>query len=310
MEDIVKKGQLGSEGLLLLAAVIWGFAFVAQRVGMRHVGPFTFNAVRFALGSIALVPFAAAAARRRRNAEGGGGDGWIRAAIAGGAVAGAVIFIGASFQQTGLVYTTAGKAGFITGLYVVLVPVLGLAIGRMTSAGTWIGVLLAAAGLYLLSFTGTFSISKGDLIVLAGTLFWAIHVLLISVLIHRTEAVVLAMIQFAVCSILSFAAALLFEEIEIAGILDAAVPILYGGLLSVAVAYTLQVIAQRRTPPSHAAIILSLETVFAALGGWIVLGEVIPARGLAGCAFMLLGIFVSQIGTLRIRESGSPRRST
>jgi drug/metabolite transporter (DMT)-like permease len=303
----VKKGQLGSEGLLLLAAVIWGFAFVAQRVGMRHVGPFTFNAVRFALGSLALVPFAASAARRRRGGTQDRG-GWKRMAIIGGAVAGSVIFLGASFQQIGIVYTTAGKAGFITGLYVVLVPLLGLAVGRKTSSGTWIGVVLAAAGLYLLSFSGTFSISRGDLIVLAGTLFWAIHVLLISYLTHRTEPVLIAMIQFAVCSILSFGAALISEEIVIAGILDATVPILYGGLLSVGVAYTLQVIAQRRTPPSHAAIILSLETVFAALGGWIVLGEVIPARGIAGCALMLLGIIVSQTGTVRARGNGSPVR--
>ena len=304
----MKKGQLGSEGLLLLAAIIWGFAFVAQRVGMRHVGPFTFNAVRFALGSLALLPFAIVAVRRRRGAEPDDGGGWKRTALIGGAVAGTVIFLGASFQQMGIVYTTAGKAGFITGLYVVLVPVLGIAIGRRTAAGTWIGVLLAAAGLYLLSFTGAFSISKGDLIVLAGTLFWAIHVLLISLLIHKTEAVVLAMIQFIACSVLSFAAALLFEEIELAGILDATLPILYGGLLSVGVAYTLQIIAQRKAPPAHAAIILSLETVFAALGGWLVLGEVLPVRGLAGCALMLLGIIVSQIGTLRARESVSQVR--
>ncbi len=300
----MKKGQLGSEGLLLLTAVIWGFSFVAQRVGMRYVGPFTFNAVRFALGSLALIPFAAVTVRGRISREPGGGS-WKKTALLGGAIAGMVIFIGVSFQLTGIQYTTAGKSGFITGLYVVLVPILGLAIGRKTSLGTWVGVLLAAAGLYLLSFTGAFTISKGDLIVLAGTLFWAIHVLLISVLIHRTDGVLLAMIQFAACSLLSFAAALIFEKIEIAEILSATVPILYGGLMSVAVAYTLQVIAQRRTPPAHAAIILSLETVFAALGGWIILGEVIPARGLAGCALMLIGIIISQVGTLRARENGS-----
>lgn len=303
----MKKGQLGSEGLLLLSAVIWGFSFVAQRVGMRYVGPFTFNAVRFALGSIVLIPFAVSAVRRRYPAGSDGGA-WKRTALLGGAIAGAVIFIGVSFQQIGIQYTTAGKSGFITGLYVVLVPILGLAIGRKTSMGTWIGVLLAAIGLYLLSFTGAFTISKGDLIVLGGTLFWAIHVLLISVLIHRTDGVLLSMIQFAACSLLSFAAALIFEKIEIAGIMDAALPILYGGLMSVGVAYTLQVIAQRKTPPAHAAIILSLETVFAALGGWLALGEVIPARGLAGCALMLVGIIVSQVGTIRARESGSPGR--
>ena len=303
----MKKGQLGSEGLLLLSAVIWGFSFVAQRVGMRYVGPFTFNAVRFALGSLVLIPFAMSAVRRRYPAGSDGGA-WKRAALLGGAVAGAVIFIGVSFQQIGIQYTTAGKSGFITGLYVVLVPVLGLAIGRKTSTGTWIGVLLAAIGLYLLSFTGVFTISKGDMIVLGGTVFWAIHVLLISGLIHRTDGVLLAMVQFAACSLLSFAAALIFEKIEIAGIMAAAVPILYGGLMSVGIAYTLQVIAQRRTPPAHAAIILSLETVFAALGGWIALGEIIPARGLAGCALMLIGIVVSQVGTVRARESGSPGR--
>jgi drug/metabolite transporter (DMT)-like permease len=129
------------------------------------------------------------------------------------------------------------------------------------------------------------------------------------VLIHRTGAVMLAMVQFAACSVLSFAAAFLFEKVEISGIIEAAVPILYGGLMSVGVAYTLQVVAQRRTPPAHAAIILSLETAFAALGGWIFLGEVIPARGLAGCALMLAGIILSQAGTLRARENGSPGRS-
>ncbi|HER42903.1 MAG TPA: DMT family transporter, partial [Candidatus Eisenbacteria bacterium] len=295
----MKKGQLGSEGLLLLSAVIWGFSFVAQRVGMRHVGPFTFNAVRFALGSIALIPFATF--WRKERSAGTDLQGWKRAALLGGAVAGTVIFIGVSFQQIGIQYTTAGKSGFITGLYVVLVPVLGLAIGRKTSAWTWAGVLLAAVGLYLLSFTGSMTISKGDLIVLAGTLFWAVHVLLISVLIHRTGAVLLAIFQFSACSVLSFAAAFLFEEVKMAGILGAAVPILYGGLMSVGVAYTLQVVAQRRTPPAHAAIILSLETVFAALGGWIFLGEIIPARGLAGCALMLAGIILSQAGTLIAR---------
>jgi len=303
----MKKGQLGSEGLLLLSAVIWGFSFVAQRVGMRYVGPFTFNAVRFALGSITLIPFATI--WRRERPAGTDAAGWKRAALLGGAVAGTVIFIGVSFQQTGIQYTTAGKSGFITGLYVVLVPILGLAIGRRTSAWTWAGILLAAVGLYLLSFTGALSISRGDLIVLAGTVFWAAHVLLISVLIHRTGAVVLAMMQFAVCSVLSFVAAFLFEKVEIAGILGAAVPILYGGLMSVGVAYTLQVVAQRRTPPAHAAIILSLETVFAALGGWIFLGEIIPARGLAGCALMLAGIILSQAGTIRDRENGYPGRS-
>jgi drug/metabolite transporter (DMT)-like permease len=303
------KDRLRSECLLLLASAIWGFAFVAQRIGMRYVGPFTFNAIRFALGSLAIAPFALLRRGREVPAAVSAAEGssW-SSPLLGGAVAGAVIFFGASFQQIGIVYTTAGKAGFITGLYVILVPVLGLALGRKTGRGTWTGALMAAAGLYLLSFEGPLSISGGDLIVLAGTVFWAAHVLLVSVLVRRTSALVLAMIQFAVCSGLSLAAALLFERIDTAGIAGAAYPILYGGLLSVGVAYTLQVIAQRRVPPAHTAVILSLETVFAAVGGWLILEETIPPRGLLGCALMLAGIIVSQIGTIRVRGSVSRSR--
>jgi drug/metabolite transporter (DMT)-like permease len=296
----LKPTQLRSEALLLLSSIIWGFAFVAQRIGMQHVGPFTFNAVRFALGSAALIPFIMFSRRKGLDSPG--------TALAGGAVAGIVIFLGASFQQIGIVYTTAGKAGFITGLYVILVPVLGLAVGRRTGLGTWIGALLAALGLYLLSFTGPLSVSQGDLLVLAGTVFWAVHVLLIGSLTVRTDPVLLAAVQFAVCSLLSFTAAGFTETIRLEGLVDATVPILYGGLMSVGIAYTFQVIAQKKAPPSHAAIILSLETVFAALGGWLILGEIIPAMGLAGCGLMLAGIITSQISTIKARGNVSRDR--
>jgi len=316
----MKDDRLGSDALLLLAAMIWGFAFVAQRVGMRHVGPFTFNAVRFALGSLALLPLAVRLHGRKNGLKApppasgpavpgiAGGDGAVaasagfgRTALAGGAAAGAVIFFGASFQQVGVVYTTAGKAGFITGLYVILVPILGLLVGRRTGAGTWLGSVMAAAGLYLLSFDGPLSIAKGDALVLAGTVFWAVHVLMIGSLTRRIEPVILAMIQFAACSMLSFAAALLTETMALSSIIDAAVPILYGGLISVGIAYTLQVVAQRHSPPSHAAVLLSLETVFAVIGGWILLGETIPAPGLIGCLLMFGGIVASQVSALRAR---------
>ncbi len=285
----MKPAVLKSESLLLTSAIIWGFAFVAQRAGMEHVGPFIFNGIRFALGALALIPFTMHSIGRG-NPSGG------RLVLSVGISAGIILFLGASLQQTGLVYTTAGKAGFITGLYVVLVPILGLFIGLRTGIGTWLGVFLAAAGLYLLSFTGRFSIGGGDLMVLSGTFFWAVHVLLIGAMTARVNPLVLATVQFSVCSLLSLVAAALFEPVRLSGIFDAAIPILYGGFMSVAIAYTLQVIAQRDTPPSHAAIILGLETVFAALGGWIVLDEVIPLRGLAGCALMLAGIVVSQSG--------------
>jgi drug/metabolite transporter (DMT)-like permease len=297
-------GRLRSESLLLASAVIWGFAFVAQRAAMRDVGPFLFNGVRFALGAVVLLPLSLRASRSAVP----GTLGFCNRSVLWGIAAGTAIFLGASLQQTGIVHTTAGRAGFITGLYVILVPILGLFVGRRTGAGTWAGAAIAASGLYLLSFTGPLEIADGDMLVLAGTLFWAVHVLLIANLSVRITPLVIAVIQFSVCSLLSLAAAFLTEEISAAGLAGAAVPVLYGGLLSVGVAYTLQIVGQRGSPPGHAAIILSLETVFAVLGGRLLLSETIPPRGIAGCALMLAGIVVSQWDLVRARAAGSRAR--
>jgi drug/metabolite transporter (DMT)-like permease len=291
-----RPGVLGNDALLLLTAAIWGFAFVAQRAGMEHVGPFTYTAVRFALGSIALVPLVLVERRAARRAP-------VASPAAGrpihpvpaGLLAGVVLFGGAILQQAGMVWTTAGKAGFVTGLYVVLVPLAGLAWGQRPGWSRWLGAGLAAAGLFLLSVTSTFSLERGDLLVLIGALFWTAHVHVLGWLSPRTRVVALSCVQFAVCALLSAVATLVAEPVGAGSILAAAVPILYGGLVSVGVAYTLQVVAQRHAPPAHAAIILSLETVFAALGGWLVLGERLSPRGLAGCALMLGGMLCSQL---------------
>ena len=280
--------------LLLVAACIWGAAFVAQRAGMRHVEPMTFNGVRFALGTVVLLPMVV---RRRRGAERRLLAGW--RAVAGGGLAGLILCVAVSFQQFGLVYTTAGKAGFITGLYVVIVPFLGVFVGQRAGRGAWIGAALAAGGLYLLSVVGRFTLAPGDSLVLAGAVFWAVHILVLGWLSPGMEPILLAAVQFATCSLLSMAIALVTETIEIAGLLAAGIPILYGGIMSVGVAYTLQVVAQRHAPSAHAAIILSLEAVFAALAGWLILGEVLSPRGLVGCALMLAGMFVSR----RLRTS-------
>ncbi len=283
---------LKSDALLLLTATIWGFAFVAQRVGMDFVGPFAFNGIRFALGSLVLVPFIL------KHGRGPSQPAFCRSPVTllrGGFLIGLLLFAGASLQQVGIVYTTAGNAGFITGLYVVIVPVLGLFFRQRPNAGTWIGVLLAAVGLYLLSITDRFTIAFGDLLVLIGAFFWAGHVLLIGWLAPRTESLKLAFIQFTVCAVLSLLTAAAVETTTVAGIQRAAVPLLYGGVLSVGVAYTLQVVAQRRAHPAHAAILLSLEAVFAAIGGWIVLGERLTARGFLGCTLMLSGMLLSQL---------------
>ena len=280
-----------SNFLLLLTAIIWGFAFVAQRVGMEHVGPFTFNGIRFALGGLSLLPLLYV--NRRRNSV---RQTDTKALMWGGALAGIALFFGASLQQIGLVYTTAGKAGFITGLYVVLVPLLGLFWKQNTSAETWLGACFAALGLYLLSVTEQFTIAFGDLLELIGAFFWAGHVLLIGWLTRRMDALRIAFVQFITCSILSLLAASLTEAISLNlnGIAAAALPIAYGGLLSVGVAYTLQVVAQRHAHAAHAAIILSLEAVFAAIGGWLLLRETLSLRGALGCALMLVGMLLSQ----------------
>jgi drug/metabolite transporter (DMT)-like permease len=213
--------------------------------------------------------------------------------VGGGALAGLVLFVAATLQQVGLVYTTAGKAGFITGLYVIIVPLLGLLWGHRPGWGGWLGACLATIGLYLLSVTGTFTFAPGDLWELFGALFWAIHVLLLSWLSPRMDGIRLACAQYVVCSLLSLIVAGFTEAITRDGLHGALIPILYGGILSVGVAYTLQVVAQRDALPTHAAIILSLEAVFAALAGWLILNEMLSLRGLIGCILMFSGMLTA-----------------
>ncbi len=292
-----------SDLLLLLTAAIWGFAFVAQRVGMEHVGPFTFNGIRFALGSLSLVPLLFF--RFNGNAAAQRPSGGFGSAFKGGCLAGLLLFAGASLQQVGLVYTTAGNAGFITGLYVVIVPLIGLFFRQKNTSGAWLGAGLAALGLYFLSITDQMTIAWGDFLELVGAFFWAGHVLVIGYFSPRVSAIRLAITQFAICSILSLLTAFIFEPIHLSNILSAAVPILYGGIASVGIAYTLQVVAQKSAHPAHAAILLSLEAVFAALGGWFMLSEVLSPRGILGCALMLAGMLLSQLWGL-VGRSAAP----
>ncbi len=289
--------------LLLVTAIIWGFAFVAQRMGMDHMGPYAFNGIRFALGAFSLVPFIIWQSRKQpvesikkppRNLL-----------IIGGLTAGFLVFFGASFQQVGLMSTTAGNAGFITGLYMVIVPVMGLAIGQRTNKGTIIGISLAVLGLYFLSVTEDFTIAWGDVLVLIGAFFWAAQVLVISYFSPKLDPFKLAFMEFLICSILSMIVALAIEEITWEGINGAAIPLLYGGLASVGIAYTIQVFAQRKTTPSHASIIMGMEAVFAVIGGWMFLNEMLSFRGFIGCGLMLAGMIVSQLwGIKKINGKG------
>ena len=289
----INKRLLKSNMMLLLTAILWGFAFVAQRAGMKHIEPFIFNGVRFALGSMSLIPIILLN-RKRRNVNSLPSIGK-KTVILGSGLAGSALFIGSSLQQVGIVYTTAGKAGFITGLYVIIVPIMGLFWRQRPDITMWGGAILATVGLYLLSITQGFTISTGDLLVLVGAFFFAIHVHIIGWFSGRIDPIKLAFLQFLVCSALSLIVAIFAEAIAIQSIYKAIIPILYGGFVSVGIAYTLQVVAQQHAHPTHAAIILSLETVFAAIGGWLILGERLSPRGLTGCALMLAGMFLSQI---------------
>lgn len=296
-----KQQSIQADLLLLLVALIWGFGFVAQRVGMEHIGPYAFNGIRFLLGGLCLVPLAlgrntvALVDKTRRIPL-----------HKAGALAGIVLFIAATLQQVGLQYTTAGKAGFITGLYVVLVPMIGLALRQRTTAGTWIGAVSAAAGLYLLSVNEEFRIEPGDLLELIGAVFWAGHVLVLAYLSPRTAPVRLAMVQFFVCGALSLLVGIVLETITLQAIVEATVPILYGGVCSVGAGYTLQVVVQRKAHPSHAAILLSLESPFAALGGWLLLDEILSGRALLGCTLMLAGMLASQLWPMMARQHHKP----
>ncbi|NLI79469.1 MAG: DMT family transporter [Candidatus Riflebacteria bacterium] len=287
-----------ADALLLLTAVIWGAAFVAQRKGMDSVGPLTFNGIRFLLGALVLVPLARSRQRAAAETAATGGkapETDLGAYLKPCGVAGVALFTGATMQQVGLVYTTAGKAGFITGLYVVLVPLLARFLGTKTSLGSWLGAGLAAAGLYLLSVNEDFSIAPGDTLVLIGAFFWANHVILVGRYAQRLEPVTFSIGQFAVCGMFSLTGALSQETITATGLRGALLPIAYGGLISVGIGYTLQVVAQKDSPPTHAAILLSLEAVFAAWTGRLLLGELMSWRATGGAAMMLAGCLLAQL---------------
>lgn len=288
--------------LLLLTAAIWGVAFTAQRAGMEFVGPFTFNGVRFLLGSLSLLPLLVFFGRDKQLTANRSN------ALITGVLAGTVLFAAASLQQIGMITTTAGKAAFITSLYIVLVPIIGKFLGQTTGKGTWMGCIIAAAGLYFLCIKEAASIQLGDLLVLIGAFLWAIHILVIGYFSPRVDVLKLSFVQFMTCSVLSLVIAAITEEVFLSSLVKAAVPILYGGICSVGIAYTLQAVGQKHAQPAHAAIILSMEAVFAAIGGFLLLGEKLGTREMLGCLLMLSGMLISQLYGLRIHNKESVSR--
>jgi drug/metabolite transporter (DMT)-like permease len=287
----MNKKTMQADLLLLLTSCIWGFGFVAQRSGMEFVGPFTFNAVRFSLGSLSLLPLIAI---RRKSIPSA------RAVILSSCAAGSCLFIAVSLQQVGLMYTTAGKAGFITGLYVVLTPIFGIFLGKKTGFPTWLGAGSTALGLFFLSRAGnTGSVNPGDCITGVSAIFWTFHVLLIDRLVRRVDPIVLSCGQFAWCGVYSFIGMAFRETLSAEALRGGLIPILYGGLGSVGVAYTLQAVAQRSAPPAHAVIILCLEGGFAALGGVLILAEPLCPWTFLGFAAMFFGMVATQWDVIR-----------
>ena len=287
--------------LLALTAFIWGSAFVAQSVGMDYLGPFTFNSIRCLMGGIVLIPVLLLFKRngRKKSQEqvaevAGAGIGSRKDLIVGGICCGLALAAGSSLQQIGLVYTTAGKAGFITALYIVIVPVMGILLGKRVGLKVWIGVVLAATGMYFLCITEGFSIAKGDFFVFLCAAAFSVHILVIDYFAPKVDGVALSCIQFFVCGILCAVPMLVSEQPQIIQIMEAWVPLAYAGVLSCGVAYTLQVVAQKNTDPAVASLILSLESVFSVLAGWVILGERLSGRERFGCALVFTAVILAQ----------------
>ncbi|MGF6550984.1 DMT family transporter [Paraburkholderia youngii] len=289
------RQHLRANVLMLIAAMIWGSAFVAQRLSLDTIGPFLFTGLRFLLGALVVLTMIVcvrrpALAELTKRAPGGA-----RELLGAGGLLGVVLAVSISLQQIGLQYTKIANAGFISSLYVVIVPLLGVLFRHQTGLGTWLGALLAAVGMYFLSVDEHFSMLYGDWYQLAGALVISAQMMLVSRFAARHDTLMLALVQFVTCGLVCLSIGLVVEPVSAAVIVRAAPTIAYGGALSVGVAYTIQVVAQRYAAPSHAAVIFSMEGVFAAFAGWLVLGETLTARALFGCALMLAGLIVCQV---------------
>lgn len=282
--------------LLLLTATIWGVAFVAQSVGMDYVGGFTFNMARSLIGSAVLLPVIWFMGRNSsKKAEEAQGSSSRKDLLWGGLACGILMCLASNFQQFGIKYTTVGKAGFITACYIVLVPILGLFLKKKCSPFIWLAVAMSVAGLYLLCITDGFSIGKGDILVLICAVLFSFHILVIDYYSPKVDGVKLSCIQFLVCGILSGIPALIFEKPEMSAVLTAWQPILYAGVMSCGVAYTLQIIGQKNMNPTVASLILSLESCISVLAGWMILGQQLSAREIAGCVIMFAAIILAQL---------------
>ena len=292
---------------LLLTAFIWGVAFVAQSVGMEYIGPFTFNCVRSIIGGLVLIPLILFLRKGKKDKVVDGAGGTDRSAIErakytyrkntilGGICCGFFLAVASSFQQFGIMYTTVGKAGFITALYIVIVPMLGIFMKKKVAPIVWVSCVIAIIGFYMLSISGQVSISKGDILVLICAVLFSLHILVIDHFSPRGDSVAISCIQFFTSGIICGIGMFLFENPQIADILAAYVPILYAGVMSCGAAYTLQIVGQKNMDPTVASLILSLESVFSALAGWLLLGQGLSTKELIGCGMVFAAVLLAQL---------------
>ncbi|MDD5936916.1 MAG: DMT family transporter [Clostridiales bacterium] len=288
----MNKFVLRQSLLLLLTAAIWGVAFVAQSVGMDFVGPYTFNGVRCLIGGLVLLPFIAVNNHMEKKTE----EKKSKKLIVGGLLCGIILFVASSLQQIGLQYTTVGKAGFITAMYIVIVPIIGIFFKKKAGLRIWIGVAIAVTGLYLLCMTsGGFHLQFGDLLVLFCAIVFSFHIIVVDHFAPLVNGVKMSCIQFFTCGIISCICMFLFETPKMDQIFAAWQPILYAGALSCGVGYTLQIVGQKGMNPTVASLIMSLESVISVLAGWIILGQKLSAREVLGCLFMFAAIILVQL---------------
>jgi drug/metabolite transporter (DMT)-like permease len=279
--------------VLLLTAIIWGIAFVAQSVGMDYVGPFTFIAVRNVIGVFVLLPVVYVMDRKKEKTQEKENK---KDLVTGGVVCGIFLFIASAFQQFGVKYTSVGKAGFITAMYIVIVPIIGMFMHKKTGFKIWIGVVLAVVGMYFLCISkGETGIQMGDMLVFVCAFTFSFHILTVDIFSPKVDGVKMSCIQFATCGILSAVFMFIFENPNMTDILNAWLPILYAGALSSGVAYTLQIVGQKGMNPTVASLILSLESVVSALAGWIILHQTLSAREIFGCALAFAAIIIVQL---------------
>lgn len=286
--------------LLILTATIWGVAFVAQSVGMDYVGPFTFNAVRNILGGLVLIPVILIMSKKSKGSQSNKSS--RKTLIIGGVCCGIALFAATNLQQIGIMYTSVGKAGFVTAFYIILVPILGLFLKKRCNSIIWAAVVLALFGLYLLCMNEQFSINTGDILVLICALLFSIHILIIDHFSPLTDGVKMSCIQFFVSAILSGICMFIFEEPSFSSITQAWLPIVYAGVLSCGVAYTLQIVAQKDMNPTICSLLLSLESCISVIAGWLILGQTLSAREIIGCVVMFAAIILAQLPIKTKRE--------